>query len=229
MINQTVIFCGGYGTRFNDGKTKILKPLAKIRGIPILKIIIDIFYKQGINEFLLLGGYKFNDLKKFEKAYSSKNLKIYALNTGLGSTTAERLLRAKPYLHKNFFLTYGDSIAKFSVKKFKNYQFDNKFYISTFDYRIPYGVLSSAKYSNEIEKFYEKNFKVSINAGFYVLNKNIFKFIRSKKQIFENQVLNNVISSKKFKLIKNKLSFWLPMDYKKDIENIEKAIRSKFV
>ena len=67
MIKQAVIFCGGFGTRFNSNKTKTLKPLAKINGKPILKIIIDIYHKQGINEFLLIGGFKFNLLKKFEK------------------------------------------------------------------------------------------------------------------------------------------------------------------
>lgn len=229
MINQAVLFCGGFGTRFNDKKKKILKPLAKINGLPILKIIIDIFFKQGISNFLLLGGYKFNDLKKFEKKYSSKKLKIFALDTGIGSSTAERLLRAKDFLKDNFFLTYGDSIANFSVKKFKNYKTDNKFYVSTFEYSVPYGVLYSEKNSKNINKCFEKNFTVSINAGFYVLNKNIFKFIKSKNSIFEKDVLNRVTKSKNFKLIKNKLSFWMPMDYKQDKGKIEKTLRRKIV
>ena len=227
MINQAVLFCGGYGTRFNDKKKKILKPLAKVNGLPILRIIIDIFFKQGISNFLLLGGYKFSDLKKFERKYSSKRLKIFALNTGIGSSTAERLLRAQNYLEDNFFLTYGDSIANFSVKKFKNYKTDYKFYVSTYEYNVPYGVFYSVKNSNIIKKCYEKNFKVSINAGFYVLNKNIFKFIKSKNSVFEKDVLNKVAKAKNFKLVKNKLSFWMPMDYKQDISKIEKTLRKK--
>ena len=205
MISQAVLFCGGFGTRFNSNKKKILKPLAKINGIPILKIIIDIFSKQGVNKFLLLGGYKFSDLKKFERKYSSTKLKIFALNTGLHSSTAERLLRAKDYISDNFYLTYGDSIANFNVKKFKNYRTDHKFYVSTYKYNVPYGVLKPEKNSNNLKKCYEKNFKISINAGFYVLNKNIFKFIKSKKYTFEKEVLNNVLKSKNFKLIKNEL------------------------
>ena len=229
MINQAVLFCGGFGTRFNDKKKKLLKPLAKVNGLPILKVIIDIFFKQGISNFLLLGGYKFKDLKKFEKKYSSKKLKIYALNTGIGSSTAERLLKAQDYLKDNFFLTYGDSIANFSVKKFKNYKTDHKFYVSTYEYNVPYGVLHSFKNSNNIKKCYEKNFKISVNAGFYVLNKNIFKFIKSKNSVFEKDVLSKIAKSKNFKLIKNKLSFWMPMDYKQDKNKIEKTLRRKIV
>ena len=83
-----------FGTRFNSNKKKTLKPLAKINGKPILKIIIDIYHKQGINEFLLLGRFKFNLFKKFEKIFIKK-IKILALNTGLDHTTAGRLLKAK--------------------------------------------------------------------------------------------------------------------------------------
>ena len=176
-----------------------------------------------------MGGYKFKDLKKFEKKYSSKKLKIYALNTGIGSSTSERLLKAQDYLKDNFFLTYGDSIANFSVKKFKNYKTDHKFYVSTYEYNVPYGVLHSFKNSNNIKKCYEKNFKISVNAGFYVLNKNIFKFIKSKNSVFEKDVLSKIAKSKNFKLIKNKLSFWMPMDYKQDKNKIEKTLRRKIV
>ena len=226
MIKQAVIFCGGFGTRFNNNKTKILKPLAKINGKPILKIIIDIYYNQGINEFLLLGGFRFNLLKKFEKKYLSKKIKIPALNTGLRTTTAGRLIKAKKLIQDKFFLTYGDSIANFSVKKFESYKLSKKFYVSTYDYKIPYGVIISKK-DNNINKSFEKSFKIPINAGFYVLNKKIFKFIKSQNNIFEDHVLKNVIRNKTYKLIKNKLSFWHPMDYKDDKNKIESILKNK--
>ena len=142
-----------------------MKPLVKINGKPILKIIIDIYYNQGINEFLLLGGFRFNLLKKFEKKYLSKKIKIFALNTGLRTTTAGRLIKAKKLIKENFFLTYGDSIANFSVKKFESYKLSKKFYVSTYDYKIPYGVIISKK-DNNINKSFEKSFKIPINAAF---------------------------------------------------------------
>ena len=59
-----VILCGGKGTRYNlKNKRKILKPLVKIKGTPIIEKVIEIYKKNNIRNFLLLGGYKFNDLK----------------------------------------------------------------------------------------------------------------------------------------------------------------------
>ncbi len=214
MIKQAVIFCGGYGTRFNTGNKKILKPLVKVKNIPILKMIIDIYSNQGIKQFILLGGFKFNSLKKFEKKYSNKYLQIKAINTGLGTSTAERIVRAKEYLDDFFYLTYGDSLANFSADKFKKHQNGKNFYMSTYDFKIPYGVLKTGKLK-KISTIYEKNFKVSINAGFYVMNKNILKFIK-KGDIFEKNVLQKIIKTKKYNLINNKLTFWMPMDSKGD-------------
>ena len=72
-----------------------------------------------------------------------------------------------------------------------------------------------------------KSFKIPINAGFYVLNKKIFQFIKSQNNVFEDHVLRNVIRNKSYKLIKNKLSFWHPMDYKDDKYKIENILKNK--
>ena len=76
MIKQVAILWRFWHSDLIIIKLKILKPLVKINGKPILKIIIDIYYNQGINEFLLLGGFRFNLLKKFEKNIYPKKLKF---------------------------------------------------------------------------------------------------------------------------------------------------------
>lgn len=73
MIKKAVIFCGGKATRFNNGKPGPLKPLIKVNNEEILIKIIKIYANNGINEFILLGGYKFNKLNNF---FKKKNLKI---------------------------------------------------------------------------------------------------------------------------------------------------------
>jgi glucose-1-phosphate cytidylyltransferase len=113
---KCVIFCGGFGTRFNLGKLKILKPLAKINGEEILKKIINLCVKNGIKNFLLLGGFNFGELNKFSKKIKHVNIK--AINTGLNTSTGGRLKKIKSLLDcENFLLTYGDSLANFNLKK----------------------------------------------------------------------------------------------------------------
>ena len=63
---KAIILCGGFGTRYNlNNRTKILKPLLEVNGISILERIINLYAEQGIKQFILLGGFKFNKLKKF--------------------------------------------------------------------------------------------------------------------------------------------------------------------
>ena len=80
---KAIILCGGKGTRFNKGKPGPLKPLIKINGTPILRHIINIYKKNNINNFILLGGYKFKELEKFSK--KNKDVKITTLFTGVNT------------------------------------------------------------------------------------------------------------------------------------------------
>ena len=74
------------------------------------------YIKKWIKDFILLGGYKINDLKKFSKKVKGANIQV--LNTGLKTETGGRLLRAKNFIkNESFLLTYGDSLASFSLKK----------------------------------------------------------------------------------------------------------------
>ena len=95
---KTIIFCGGYGTRFNNGKPGPLKPLLKINKKTILEHIFKIYSKYGFKEFYLLGGYKINELIKFSKTIKKININI--IDTGRGTTTAGRLLHVKKVLKK---------------------------------------------------------------------------------------------------------------------------------
>ena len=209
---KALILCGGLGTRYNlDNNTKILKPLLKVNGISILERIINLCIKQGINEFILLGGFKYNKLKKFSKKF--KNLKIKAINTGLKTNTAGRLLKVRHLINKNenFLFTYGDSIADFNLKKNLYKKNLNNYIMSTFYYKIPYGGLKLSS-DSLLKKFSEKKTGVPINAGFYILDKSIFSYIKNYQESFEETTINKIIRKKKknFKCIR--LKNWFPLD-----------------
>ena len=67
MSNKVVIFCGGLATRFNNGKPGPLKPLLKVNKKPIIEHIIERYKNLKNPEFILLGGHRYNELKKFQK------------------------------------------------------------------------------------------------------------------------------------------------------------------
>jgi glucose-1-phosphate cytidylyltransferase len=218
---KCVIFCGGKGTRFNLGKSKVLKPLAKINGEEILKKIINLCVKQGVKSFILLGGFKFKSLHKFSKKI--KNANVIAINTGLNTTTGGRLKKIKNLLgNENFILTYGDSLANFNLKKMLKNKTKNNMVINIFDYKIEYGLVKTKK--NLVSGFDEKG-TVMINAGFYLLDKKIFEFINSNKDSFEYDVLPKLSQKNILKFIK--LSRWFAIDNKKNLANLENLLHTK--
>ena len=217
---KSVILCGGKGTRYNQRNSKpILKPLIKIKNKELLERIISVYAKQGVKEFILLGGYKFEQLKRFSKKF--KKIKVIAINTGLNTNTAGRLLKVRKIVGKgNFFFTYGDSLVNFNLKKALKLKMKNKksFLISIFDYLFPYGIISKKKYA--LKGISEKKLNLTINAGFYVLDDRIFKYIKKYSESFEKITINKVIKSKKLNFITFVVKKWMPMDTKGDEINM---------
>ena len=213
---KATILCGGFGTRYNlNNRKKILKPLLKVKGISILERIINHYAKQGVNQFILLGGFKFNKLKEFSKKF--KNLDIKAVDTGLKTNTAGRLLKVKHLIDKkeNFLFTYGDSITDFNLKKsLKNKNMKN-YVMSKFYYKIPYGVLK-LRLNSVLKDFSEKELKIPINVGFYILDESIFSYIKNYEESFEKTIIKKIIQKKikSFKCVTVKN--WFPLDTQYD-------------
>lgn len=221
---KTFIFCGGKATRFNNGKPGPLKPLIKINKIPIILRIIKNLKKNSINEIFLLGGYKFNKLKSF---FKKNKMNIVVIDTKINTSTAGRLLMIKNLITKNenFLLTYGDSLVDFDIESAISLKKKNTFVISSFKYKFMYGVLNSNK-RNICTNMYEKKI-FSVNSGFYILDKKIFKFIRSKKESFESDVIPRVLRSKKINFKINYVQSWLPIDNNTDKKNANLFLKNE--
>ena len=197
-----LIFCGGFGTRMNNGEPGFLKPLIEVAGKEILAHIISIYEKQKISNFILLGGYRIEDLIIFAKKNTNLNIQITVLDTGNGTPTGGRLLKAKSLIKEdNFLLTYGDSVTNYNLGKARNMMLECKaeMSISTFKKKLEYGILDINN-DNILNKIYEKTYSVPINAGFYILNKKVFDYIYSIDESFEIDVLPRMLNEKKIKL-----------------------------
>ena len=223
-IKDAVIFCGGRGTRLNITRSKkILKPLVKINGKPLLNYIIDIYKKNNIDKIYILGGYKFKELLSSVSLSEYSNVKI--INTGLNTGTAGRLLKIKKLLENKFFyLTYGDTFAKYNPKLSLKYVNENPKHLvmSSYKYPLPYGVIDEKK--GIIKKIYEKNFYTRINAGFYTLNSSIFKYIKGYGESFEIDTLPKLIKDN-YKIKEIQLKNWYPVDNEYDKKIIESFLK----
>ena len=211
---KLVILAGGYGTRLSE-ETKIRpKPLVKIGEEPIIWHLMKIYSSFGINEFIICLGYKGYMIKKELKKYTKKeNWIISFIETGLHTMTGGRIKRVEKYLNneKNFCLSYGDGLSNVNIEKLIKFHINsNKIAtLTAVKYRNPKGVLSINK-NMMINNIKEKPVEY-INGGFFVLSKNIFKYLKNDKTIFEKDCLPFL--AKKNQLISFKHNdFWACMD-----------------
>jgi glucose-1-phosphate cytidylyltransferase len=225
---KALIFCGGFGTRMNNGEPGKLKPLIQVAGKEILRHIVSIYEFYGICDFTLLGGYRIEDLINFASKYSTKSLHIHVLDTGEGTSTGGRLMLAKDEINlEPFLLTYGDSLTNFNLNKCIAFKEKHKsdMIISTFNKFIEYGILD-IDVDDRLTGIHEKTFSVPINAGFYVLDKRVFKYINSIEDSFEIDVLPRLIADRDIVIRTFKVDFWHPMDTPTDQKKLNAILES---
>ena len=213
MKVKCLILAGGFGTRLSEYTEKIPKPLVEIGGRPILSHIIDIYASQGVNDFVILAGYKSDKIKSYfleklscerdltidydsgEIRYlndSSTKLKITVLDTGLHTMTGGRVRRAlMTFKDPKFFLTYGDGLSNVNLRDLMKTHESNGAVATLTAVRPParYGELHI---ENSIVKEFKEKPKLDsarINGGFFVINREILDHISDDECIFEREPL----------------------------------------
>lgn len=221
-IEKAAILVGGYGTRISSF-SKQPKPLIKIKkNTEILKLIINIFFKNKIKKIYLLC--RDNNQDKFQRFIKKNKLtNVKIINTGINSLTGKRISFLKKYINKNenFCLTYGDSLANFNLKKtFKSHKkYKNLITANIYKSKSKYGEAIINK--NKVIKFEEKRENIFINAGFYILNEKILNKIIGNVS-FESKIIPKICKQKKFGFVfTNK---WHPLDTEFDFYSIKKWI-----
>lgn len=242
---KVVILAGGYGTRLSEETYAKPKPMVEIGGRPILWHIMKLYSHYGLKDFIICCGYKGYLIKEFFLNYSShmsdftidletnklsvhsnnaENWTVTLIDTGEDTMTGGRIARIKSYINddSDFCMTYGDGLSNVNIKKLINFHKKNK-KIATLTAVKPegrFGTISIKK--NLITNFKEKQ-KESlsfINGGFFVLNKKIFKYLNSDKDIFEDGPVQKLAKEKQLQAFKH-TGFWQPMDSLRDKTSLE--------
>ena len=224
---NAVILCGGSGTRFSEETHNKPKPMIKINRVPILEYIVKTYIDQGIDEIILLLGYKGKIIREYFNKTKFKN-KIKYIDTGKKTLTAERILKAKKYLinEENFMATYGDGLININLNNLLNFHLKHK-KVATLTAVRPissFGELNIKK-NNLIKNFEEKSRENSrwINGGFFVFKRSIFKYLL-KNQMLERRPMEKLVKNKNLMAYKH-WGFWQCMDSKKDKDLLEKILK----
>lgn len=200
MLNQAVIFCGGLGTRLLP-LTKILpKPMVLVNGRPFLYHLIMQSKSNGINNFLILFGYKHELIEKYFGNGKKFGVRIKYHYNHQEVLTLKRLLDAKHLLKDSFLLLYADNYASLNlhdlIKKKKKYK--SKFIISVCKKSKGNGNTQLDKKNKLISKYSfkkVKNYKY-VEIGYAILDKTILPNQKNYKNISFNFFIHNCVKKK---------------------------------
>lgn len=211
---QVVILCGGRGTRMgNDELPKALFPISER---PILWHIMSIYAYYGFKDFILCLGYNGNKIKDYFSKIKGWNIKF--VDTGLNTNTGGRIKKTREYIKgENFFATYGDGLADIDLNKLLDFhKFHNKVAtLTAVKPSSPFGIVGIDAHTNAVTHFEEKPVLDHwINGGFFVLSKDIFKYMQ-ENDVLERDTFNRVVKDRNLAAYKH-TGFWECMDTYKD-------------
>ena len=240
-FKSVMILAGGKGTRFKEYTDEIPKPMIPANGKPLLIHILNIYKKYGIENCIILAGYKKNVIQDyFEDNFAkhsdssttfvdSDNLKVTVLDTGEETMTGGRLKQGIEYLgDEQFYLTYGDGIADVNITELTKFHIVNEAKVTLTAVRPParFGSLELDK--NLVIKFGEKENTNEgwINGGFFVVNKDVISYLDSNDTIFEREPLESIARDNNLYAYKHD-SFWQCVDTIRELEILEAALKNK--
>jgi D-glycero-D-manno-heptose 1,7-bisphosphate phosphatase len=105
-INQAVILVGGLGTRLGALTRETPKPLLLVAGRPFLHYLIDEVRRHGVEDIVLLAGFRADKLSDLTMLYPG--VRVVVEDSPLG--TGGALRHAADLLDEQFFFINGDSL-----------------------------------------------------------------------------------------------------------------------
>lgn len=247
---KVVLLAGGFGTRISEESVFVPKPLIEIGGKPIIWHIMKSYAYYGHNEFVICAGYKQHMLKEWFANYflyssdvtfdysgneevrlirenHAEPWKVTVVDTGLNTMTGGRIKRIQKYVgNEPFLMTYADGVCDVDINKLIGFHNEHG-KIATLTAVLQdqsKGVLDIGG-DNAVKSFREKSKGdgAPINAGFMVLNPEIFDYIEGDTTVFERGPLEKLADEGQLMSYMHR-GFWQCMDNIREKDILEKLL-----
>lgn len=246
---KVVLLAGGFGSRISEESQFKPKPMIEIGGMPILWHIMKEYAYYGHTEFIICAGYKQEYIKEWFANYflynsdvtfdyrngenemtihqtNMESWRVTVVDTGYNTMTGGRIKRIQPYVgNETFLLTYGDGVCDVEIDK-------------VIDYHKAHGklaTLTAVKMTQDkgvldiqegaVKAFREKNASdgAPINAGYMVLEPQIFNMLDGDSCVFEKTALAKLAEEGQLMSYVHK-GFWQCMDNIREKNILEKLL-----
>ena len=246
---KVVLLAGGFGTRISEESAFKPKPMIEIGGMPILWHIMKEYSHYGYNEFIICAGYRQEYIKEWFANYflyksdvtfdySSGNdmivhksqlepWKVTVVDTGYNTMTGGRIKRVQEYVgNETFFMTYGDGVCDVDINKLLAFHKSHGKLatLTAVKREQEKGVLDIGG-DNAVKSFREKNINdgAPINAGYMVLEPQVFELLTGDDCVFEKEPLAHLAEEGQLMSYIHK-GFWQCMDNIREKNLLEKLL-----
>ena len=206
---KVVLFCGGLGLRLRDYADHIPKPMVPIGYRPILWHVMKYFAYYGHRDFILCLGYRGDLIKQyflnydeclsndfvFSKGGENVSLANHDIHdwtitfadTGIRSNIGQRLATVKKYVANEelFLANYTDGLTDLDLPGYLEYarRLDKIATFLSVRPNLSYHIAETGA-DGVVTRMSELNrANIRINAGLFVLKKDIFKYIRPGEEL----------------------------------------------
>jgi glucose-1-phosphate cytidylyltransferase len=202
----------------------------------------------GFDEFIICAGYKQHIIKEWFADYFLHNSditfdytngknemivheqhcepwKVTVADTGLNTMTGGRIKRVQQYVgNETFMMTYGDGVCDVDIKKLLEFHKSHGKIatLTAVTLEQQKGILDVGG-DNAVKSFREKSLSdgALVNAGYMVLNPEIFDYLEGDSTVFEKEPLERLAQKGELMSYMHK-GFWQCMDNKREMEILEK-------
>ncbi len=196
---DAVIMAGGKGVRLKPYTNDTPKPMLELNGKPIIAHNIDRLLSYGItNIYISVNHLKEKIINYIQKNYSDYNIQFIEENQPLGTIGSVKLV--DEFKNNDVLVMNADILTNIDFYDFfTNYKnFRDNMSIATFNIRIniPYGILDTT--DKKINSLIEKpSFTYYSNAGIYLINKDMLKYIPSGEKFDSTDLMEKLIEKGK--------------------------------
>lgn len=248
---KVVLLAGGFGSRISEESQFKPKPMIEIGGMPILWHIMKEYACYGHTEFIICAGYRQEYIKEWFSNYFLHNSdvsfdfrngkkemtihhshlepwKVTVVDTGYNTMTGGRIKRIQEYVgDETFLMTYGDGVCDVNINKLIEYH-NNQGKIATLTavkQAQDKGVLDIE--GGAVKSFREKNISdgAPINAGYMVLEPEIFEYLTDDTCVFEKVALTRLAEEGQLMSYIHE-GFWQCMDNIREKNMLEKLLQT---
>ncbi len=253
---KVVLLCGGRGTRIREISELMPKPMVSIGNRPILWHIMKTYAAHGLNDFILLLGFKGQYIREFFlnfAAYTtdvtidlasndasrikvhhdnSEPWKVTLVDTGENAMTGARVWRAKKFLDtsEDFCLTYGDGLGDIDIRALLKFHKSHGKIATVTGVRPP-GRFGELRVEGSVVQTFNEKPQASgghINGGFFVMNNKIFsRYLNDREDlVLEREPLEGLAKDRQLEMFRHD-GFWQPMDTPREYQLLNELWDSK--